>query len=94
MQTATEIASPQVHTSQPSGTDRCFVLSGVSWETYERLLADMQDSHAAHFAYDQGVLEIMAPSYEHDNLRHIIAVLVEVLAAGDLVVARRREEKP
>ncbi|MGH8604328.1 MAG: hypothetical protein ACREXR_16590, partial [Gammaproteobacteria bacterium] len=53
MQTATETASPQVHTSQPSGTDRCFILSGVSWETYERLLADMQDNHAARFASEQ-----------------------------------------
>ena len=80
MQTAAEIASPQVHTSQPSGTDRCFILSGVSWETYERLLADMQDSHAAHFAYDRGVLEIMAPSYEQESIKEIIALLVNVLA--------------
>jgi Uma2 family endonuclease len=80
MQTATEIVSPQVHISQPSGTDRCFILSGVSWETYERLLADMQDSHAAHFAYDQGMLEIMVPSHEHESLKHIIAMLVEILA--------------
>lgn len=70
MQPAPETASPQVDTSQPSGTDRCFILSGVSWETYERLLADMQDNHAAHFAYDQGMLEIMAPSHEHESLKH------------------------
>jgi Uma2 family endonuclease len=80
MQTATEITSPPVHTGQLSGTDRCFILSGISWETYERLLADMQDSHAAHFAYDQGMLEIMAPSHEHESLKHVIAMLVEILA--------------
>jgi len=40
----------------------------------------MQDSHAAHFAYDQGMLEIMAPSHEHESLKHVIAMLVEVLA--------------
>ena len=80
MQTATEITSPPVHTGQLSGTDQCFILSGISWETYERLLADMQDSHAAHFAYDQGMLEIMAPSHEHESLKHVIAMLVEILA--------------
>ncbi|MGH8470469.1 MAG: Uma2 family endonuclease [Gammaproteobacteria bacterium] len=80
MQTATQTASPQVHGGQPSSPDHCILLSGVRWETYESLLADMQDGHAAHFAYDRGVLEIMAPSYEHDNLKHIIAVLVEFLA--------------
>ncbi|MGH8566995.1 MAG: Uma2 family endonuclease, partial [Gammaproteobacteria bacterium] len=71
---------PQVHTSPPSDTDRCFILSGVSWDTYERLLADMQDRHAAHFAYDQGMLEIMAPSHEHESLKHVVAMLVETLA--------------
>jgi Uma2 family endonuclease len=85
MQTATQTASPQVHAVQPSGPDHCILLPGVRWETYESLLADMQDSHAAQFAYDRGVLEIMAPSYEHDNLKHIIAVLVEVLA-GELEI--------
>ncbi len=60
MPTATQTASPQVHAVQPSSPDHCILLSGVRWETYESLLADMQDSHAAHFAYDRGVVEIMA----------------------------------
>ncbi len=80
MQTATQTASPQVHAVQPSGPNHRILLSGVRWETYESLLADMQDSHAAHFAYDQGMLEIMAPSHEHEDLKHVIAMLVEVLA--------------
>jgi hypothetical protein len=94
MQTATHTASPQVHAVQPSGPDHCILLSGVRWETYESLLADIRTVMRRSFPMIGGYLEIMAPSYEHDNLRHIIAVLVEVLAAGDLVVARRREEKP
>ena len=80
MPTATQTASPQVHGGQPSSPDHCILLPGVRWETYESLLADMQDSHAAHFAYDQGMLEIMAPSHEHESLKHVIAMLVEVLA--------------
>ncbi len=48
MQTATQTASP--HAVHPSGMDHRILLSGVRWETYESLLADMQDSHAAHFA--------------------------------------------
>ncbi len=80
MKTATQIASPQVHGGQPSGPDHRILLSGVRWETYESLLADMQDSHVAHFAYDRGVLEIMVPSYEHESIKGIIALLVNVLA--------------
>ena len=81
MQPATETAPSQIHSlPQPRDSDRCILLSGVSWETYEALLADMGDSHAAHFAYDQGELEIMAPSYEHESIKGHIALLVNVLA--------------
>ncbi|MFH0342565.1 MAG: Uma2 family endonuclease [Chromatiales bacterium] len=80
MQRATETTSPQVRDGRASGADHRILLSGIRWETYERLLADMQDSNAAHFAYDRGVLEIMAPSYEHESIKDNIALLVNVLA--------------
>jgi Uma2 family endonuclease len=64
----------------PSETGQGLILHGISWATYERLLADYQDSHAAHFAYDQGELEIMVLSLEHERLKHTLATLVEVLA--------------
>jgi Uma2 family endonuclease len=56
------------------------ILQGVSWATYERLLADFQDSHAAHFAYDRGVLEIMVLSAKHEEPNRTIALLVEIVA--------------
>jgi Uma2 family endonuclease len=56
------------------------ILHGVSWATYERLLADFQDSHAAHFAYDQRVLEIMVLSAEHEEYKDTIVLLINVLA--------------
>jgi Uma2 family endonuclease len=80
MQTAPNTAVPEVHSTPPHGPDHCILLSGICWETYERLLADMGDSHAARFAYDQGVLEIMAPSFEHESVKEHIALLVNVLA--------------
>jgi Uma2 family endonuclease len=80
MQTATNTTVSEIHLTPPRGPDRCILLSGICWETYERLLADMGDSHAARFAYDQGVLEIMAPSYEHESLKGQLALLVNVLA--------------
>ena len=61
-------------------TGQCVILSGVSWATYEQLLADFQDRHVAHFAYDQGVLEIMVLSAEHEVIKHTIALLVDILA--------------
>ena len=64
--------TPAVQTAQ------CVILHGVSWETYERLLADMGDSHAAHFAYDGGMLEIFMPGFKHETLNRMFATLVEV----------------
>jgi Uma2 family endonuclease len=64
----------------PQQVEQKVILHGVSWETYERLLADFADSHAAHFAYDQGMLEIMVLSFRHETLNRTLAMLVETLA--------------
>ena len=56
------------------------ILQGVSWETYTRLLADFEDSHAAHFTYDRGVLEIMVLSAKPEEANRTIALLIEILA--------------
>ena len=56
------------------------VLRNVSWETYERLLADHMDSSSPRFTYDRGALEIMSPSPEHERVNRSIAMFVEVLA--------------
>lgn len=59
--------------SPPEQTGQKVILQGVSWETYERLLADFEESHAAHFAYDRGMLEIMVLSTEHERFNRTIA---------------------
>lgn len=56
------------------------ILPNTSWETYERLLADHQESSGLHFTYDQGTLEIVVPSLRHERLKHTMATLVELLA--------------
>src|SRR5712691_5068211 len=63
----------------PVQAEQCVILQGVSWETYERLLSDFADSHAAHFAYDRGVLEITVPSFKHETLNRTLATLVEAV---------------
>jgi Uma2 family endonuclease len=56
------------------------VLHNISWETYERLLADHLDSGSPRFAYDRGELEIMVVSARHERPNRLIAHLVEVVA--------------
>ena len=59
-----EIApTPDASVVSPEGGQRV-ILHGISWETYEQLLSDFQDSHAAHFTYDRGALEIMVLSLQ------------------------------
>jgi len=56
------------------------ILNGVSWETYERLLADYNDVCGTRFTYDQGDLEIMVTSARHENPNRMLALLVETIA--------------
>ncbi len=56
------------------------LLRNVSWETYERLLAEREESRVPRFAYDRGMLEIMSSSAEHERIAYFVALLVGVLA--------------
>jgi Uma2 family endonuclease len=56
------------------------VLRNVSWETYDRLLEEHLDCSAPRFTYDQGVLEIMSPSPEHEWYNRLLSDLVKLLA--------------
>lgn len=56
-------------------------LRNVSWETYERLLAEDPGRTAPRFFYDRGVLEIVSPSAMHEGLSRLIATLI-----GELTV--------
>jgi Uma2 family endonuclease len=77
---ATEASQPvKFWVSSPEHTNR-LILHGISWATYESLLADNVDSHAAHFTYDQGALEIMAPSFVHEKTNRLLHDLVTEIA--------------
>src|SRR5438477_6623729 len=58
-------------------TDRV-IISNVSWETYESLLKDLENQSSPRLAYDQGVLEIMRPHFEHDAAKEILADIVKM----------------
>ena len=61
-------------------TDNKIVLYDVSWETYERLLSDLSDRSSPRLTYDEGRLEIMSPTEEHEELNRSLAALVEAVA--------------
>lgn len=53
------------------------VLSGVSWELYEQLRENEENRHV-HMAYDDGVLELMSPSPDHEAISVLIGRMIEV----------------
>ncbi|MEL7523143.1 MAG: Uma2 family endonuclease, partial [Cyanobacteria bacterium J06553_1] len=46
-------------------------LSGISWQTYQQLNAELENRNL-RLTYHQGVLEIMAPSPEHEYLKKVM----------------------
>jgi len=65
--------------AQQVGEQR-FVLSHVSWATYESLLADYTDASAPRFTYSEGMLEIMSPTTEHEKVNLALATIAELVA--------------
>jgi Uma2 family endonuclease len=58
-----------------------FVLSGVSWRTYQSLLDDF-GNRRVRLTYDRGNLEIMAPLFRHETYAEALGQLVKALAAA------------
>lgn len=55
------------------------LLNGISWVDFETILADLGNHRAARVAYQQGVLEIMAPLPEHESAKENISDLIKAL---------------
>ncbi|MCC5649070.1 Uma2 family endonuclease [Nostoc sp. XA013] len=55
-------------------------LSGISWQTYENLLTELNASRRLRLTYNRGTLEIMVPSPEHESYKKIVGRFVETLA--------------
>ena len=60
-------------------TEQPVLLGDVSWATYEALLADGGDHRSTRMAFDQGLLEIMTPSFEHEHVKAIAQSIVEII---------------
>ena len=58
-----------------------FLLNGISWATYEALLADLEHT-GTRLTYDQGRLELMSPSTDHEQFATLIGRMIERLTEG------------
>jgi Uma2 family endonuclease len=62
----------------PSSVDQRFLLTDVSWDFYEHLLDELGDRRV-RVTFDRGALELMAPTYRHENYARTLGKLVGVL---------------
>lgn len=77
------------------------LLSGVSWEEYEKLIAYLGDSARYRVSYLEGKLEIMSPSRRHEVSKEDIGRLLEAYldeveidfwGLGSTTFCRRKDE--
>ena len=99
--TALRSNSPDVVDDELSSFDeqRHMLLDGVSWDLYERLLAETNGRNV-RMTYDEGRLEIMSPLPEHERPGQAMAGFILLLAMElDIPICSlgsttlRREEK-
>jgi Uma2 family endonuclease len=67
-------------TSFAGGPESRVILNNVSWETYERLVAETGDGRRTRLAYDRGTLEIMSPLSFHERCNWLLGQMFFILA--------------
>jgi Uma2 family endonuclease len=65
------------HDETPTG-DRIVLLRDTTWADYQRMLEIRHGRRVPRLAYQEGVLELMSPSREHEILKSCIGRLLEV----------------
>src|SRR6266705_1940168 len=91
---------PKILDRLPGGST--LVLHGIPWEEYESLLQDVGENAGLRISYDQGRLQIMTLSSEHENYAKLIEQLVgllslrlriRVLHFGSMTMKTKRQAK-
>lgn len=55
------------------------VLSGISWETYQALVRDLESQPSKRLTYDKGQLEIFMPLPPHESYKRWTGRFVEII---------------
>lgn len=78
------------------------VFHDVSWKDYEDLLVKMESKPGHRVYYNDGVLKIMSPRYDHEKVKDLVFSIVRVYAdeldlfvesAGSTTYRRRKKAK-
>ena len=67
-------------TTLPPQAENYVVLHPITWETFKRILKELNQSPTIRLAYNGGFLQIMSPLGEHENNNWFIARIIFALA--------------
>ena len=76
----------QQNALQLTGEERV-VLRGISWELYEAL-RDIEANCHVRMTYDEGTLEFMSPSDDHEWIKRLVGQMIEAITE-ELSIPRR-----
>lgn len=80
-------AQPPAQPPRKHAAENRFVLYDVPWETFQ-LLRDAPGLERTRMTYDEGMLELMSPSYRHESIKKLLGQMVEAFTA-ELRIPRR-----
>jgi Uma2 family endonuclease len=55
------------------------VLDGITWETFQALIIDLESQPGKRLTYDDGVLEIWMPLLPHESFKRWLGRIVEIV---------------
>jgi Uma2 family endonuclease len=79
MESAATVPSPLLERSRPDAedADQRVILYGLTWKDYEILLGVRGDRAGVRLSYLNGALEIRSPSRSHEQIKTLLARLLE-----------------
>jgi len=73
------LSAPLATTPRRRKPGQAVRIPNVSWEMYEQLLKAFEEKRNVKLTYDQGALEIMVPSQEHEKEGEFLARMIVIL---------------
>lgn len=70
---------PQPIAQPPRGESSSVLLQGISWETYQSLVQELESQPNKRLSYDNGLLEIFMPLPPHESYKRWTGRFVETL---------------
>jgi len=83
----TQPCEPARELPAPTGEQR-LLLHGISWEAYEQIGEALRDRAGLRLTFDQGRLELMTLSPEHEGYKGVFHLLIQILAEELQVVVK------